>query len=89
MEKNQGSSHEQDCGQLYDRGMQTEEQGSRNSEKVKKLESQSLNHAERAKTSEAQISHTMDRGKSESNVSIDIEKGRVVEGQPSVSKEKH
>lgn len=78
--QNQGKYKELNYSQRREKWVGTEVQASQNSDRVKKLESQSLNHPERVKRSDGQHSHTVDRGESESHVSINIEKGQFVDG---------
>ncbi|PON70488.1 Rho GTPase activating protein [Trema orientale] len=86
--QNPERSRELDSSELFqklDRGMGTESQSFQNPEKLKKAESQSLNYADRGKRSDGQNSHGLDRGKSENHVSLDMDKGRVLEGQSFIS----
>lgn len=53
---------------------------SQKSEKLRKAESHSES---RGKRSEAQHQHILDRGKSESHLSVDVDKGRVVDSSRS------
>ncbi|PON63462.1 Rho GTPase activating protein [Parasponia andersonii] len=86
--QNPERSRELDSSELFqklDRGMGTEIQSFQNPEKLKKAESQSLNYADRGKRSDSQNTHGLDRGKSENHVSLNVDKGRVLEGQSFIS----
>ena len=69
-----------DLFQNFDRGMGTEGQQFQNPDRLRKAESHSLNYADRGKRSDVQNSHGLDRGKSDNHLSLNVGKGRVVEG---------
>lgn len=83
--QNAEKGRETDCSHLFqnlDGGeVGSEGQSFQNPEKLRKSESHSLNYADRGKRSEGQNPHSLDRGKSESNLSLNVDEGRVVEGQ--------
>ncbi|PQM33783.1 rho GTPase-activating protein REN1 isoform X1 [Prunus yedoensis var. nudiflora] len=62
--------------QYSDKSLETTEKP----EKLRKAESHS--YAERGRKSESQQQHSLDRGKSESHLSVSVEKGRIVESKP-------
>lgn len=66
-------------------GMGSEGQSFQNPEKLRKSESHSLNYADRGKRSEGQNQPSLGRGLSEGHISVDADKGQIVEGQPYVS----
>lgn len=80
-----GREESSDLFQNLDRCMGMESQSFQNPEKRKKAESQSLNYADRGKRPDGQNVHGVDRGKSENHVSLNVDKGRVIEGQPFIS----
>ncbi|XP_024028811.1 rho GTPase-activating protein REN1 [Morus notabilis] len=68
--------------QILDRGAGMEGQSFQHPERLRKAESQSLNYVDRGKRSDVQNTHGLDRGKSESHMSLNVEKVRILEGQP-------
>lgn len=68
--------------QILNGGAGMEGQSFQNPERLRKAESQSLNYVDRGKRSDVQNTHGLDRGKSESHMSLNVEKGRIVEAQP-------
>ncbi|GMN40114.1 hypothetical protein TIFTF001_009342 [Ficus carica] len=97
-DKNQGSEvqasqnpekgRDADSGESFwnlDGGVGTEGQSFQYPEKIRKVVSHSLNYADRGKRSDDQSIHGLDRGKSDSHLLPNVEKGRIVESQPFVA----
>ncbi|XP_015886013.3 rho GTPase-activating protein REN1 isoform X1 [Ziziphus jujuba] len=83
-DKFQGLEQNAERGRETD-GVGSEGQSFQNPEKLRKSESHSLNYADRGKRSEGQNQPSLDRGLSEGHISVNADKGQVVEGQPYIS----
>ncbi|KAH7524768.1 hypothetical protein FEM48_Zijuj06G0154300 [Ziziphus jujuba var. spinosa] len=83
-DKFQGLEQNAERGRETD-GVGSEGQSFQNPEKLRKSESHSLNYADRGKRSEGPNHPSLDRGLSEGHISVNADKGQVVEGQPYIS----